>query len=162
MNQTTVADVMTRKVVAVHASAGFKEIAEAMRTAHVSALPVIDTENHVIGVVSEGDLLVKEAAAAGPHKASRRHPAGDDKAGEVLAVGLMTQPVVTIGRDATLAEAASLMSGKRVRRLPVVDDWGRLIGIISQIDVLSVYIREDSEIRDEVLGIVTRFGLDPH
>lgn len=163
MKLTTVADVMTRKVVAVRESAGFKEIAEAMCTAHVSALPVIDAENHVMGVVSEGDLLVKEAAAAEAHKASRRHPAGDDKAAEILAAGLMTQPAVTISRDATLAQAASLMSGKRVRRLPVVDDWGCLIGIISQIDVLSVYSRDDSEIRDEAAGIVTRqFALDPH
>jgi CBS domain-containing protein len=163
MKQTTVADVMTRKVVAVHEGAEFKEIVEAMRNAHVSALPVVDAENRVIGVVSEGDLLVKEATVAGQHKTTRRHPAGADKATEVLAIGLMTQPAVTIGRDATVAEAARVMSSKRVRRLPVVDDWGRLIGILSQIDVLSVYSRDDCDIRADVLGIVTRqFALDPH
>jgi CBS domain-containing protein len=163
MKQTTVADVMTRKVVAVRDGAEFKEIVAAMRNAHVSALPVLDSENHVIGVVSEGDLLVKEAAVAGQHKATRRHPAGADKATEVLAIGLMTQPAVTIGRDATVSEAAGVMSSKRVRRLPVVDGWGRLIGIVSQLDVLSVYSREDCAIRGDVLGIVTRqFALDPH
>jgi CBS-domain-containing membrane protein len=162
MKQTTVADVMARNVVTAREGAQFKEIVEAMRTAHVSALPVIDLENRVIGVVSESDLLVKEASAVGQYKAPRRHPAAADKAAEVLAVGLMTQPAATIGRDATVAEAASLMSARRVRRLPVVDDWDHLIGIISQIDVLSVYDREDSEIRDEVLGVVTgQFALDP-
>ena len=134
MKQTTVADVMTRKVVAVRDGAEFKEIVDALRNAHVSALPVLDSENHVIGVVSEGDLLVKEAAVAGQRKATRRHAGGADKATEVLAIGLMTQPAVTIGRDATVAEAARVMSSGRVRRLPVVDDWGRLIGIVSQLD----------------------------
>jgi CBS-domain-containing membrane protein len=152
MNQSTVADVMTRKVVAVREGAEFKEIVEAMRSAHVSALPVLDSENHVIGVVSEGDLLVKEAAVARQRKATRRHPAGADKAAEVLAFGLMTQPAVTIGRDATVSEAAAVMSSKRVRRLPVVDDWGRLIGIVSQIDLLSVYSRGDGDVRGDAAG----------
>ena len=163
MKQTTVADVMTRKAVAVRDGAEFKEIVDALRNAHVSALPVLDSENHVIGVVSEGDLLVKEAAVAGQRKATRRHAGGADKATEVLAIGLMTQPAVTIGRDATVAQAARVMSSKKIRRLPVVDDWGRLIGIVSQLDLLSVYSRDDCDIRGDVLGIVTRqFALDPH
>lgn len=164
MKQTTVADVMTRNVVVTRENAEFKEIVEVMCNAHISALPVLDAENHVIGVVSEGDLLVKEAAAAGEHGARRRrHTAGADKAAEVLAAGLMTQPAVTIGRDATVAEAASLMSTRRVKRLPVVDDWGHLTGVISRADVLTVFSREDSEIRAEVTDIVTRkFALDPH
>jgi CBS-domain-containing membrane protein len=164
MKQTTVADVMTRTVVAIGENAEFKEIVEAMRAAHVSALPVLDSEDHVIGVVSEGDLLVKEAAAVGQHEARRpRHPAGAEKAVEVLAVGLMTRPAVTIGRDATVAEAASLMSTRRVKRLPVVDDWCHLIGVISRADVLTVFSREDADIRAEVIDIVTRrFALNPH
>jgi CBS-domain-containing membrane protein len=164
MKQTTVADVMTRAVVAIRENAEFKEIVGAMHNAHISALPVLDGENHVIGVVSEGDLLVKEAAAAGEQGARRRrHTAGADKAAEVLAAGLMTQPAVTIGRDATVAEAASLMSTRRVKRLPVVDDWGHLTGVISRADVLTVFSREDAEIRAEVTGIVTgKFALDPH
>ena len=164
MKQTTVAEVMTRTVVAIGENAEFKEIVEAMRAAHVSALPVLDSEDHVIGVVSEGDLLVKEAAAAGQHGARhQRHTAGADKATEVLAAGLMTQPAVTIGRDATVAEAASLMSARRVKRLPVVDDWGHLSGIVSRADVLTVFSREDSDICAEVTDIVIRkFALDPH
>lgn len=164
MKQTMVADVMTRKMVTARESTGFKEIVEVMRSAHVSALPVLDAEDHVIGVVSEGDLLVKEAAAAGPHGTGRRrHSADAEKSAEVLAAGLMTGPAVTIGREATVAEAASLMSARRVKRLPVVDDWGHLIGIVSRVDVLTVFSREDSEIRDEVTNIVTRkFALDPH
>jgi CBS-domain-containing membrane protein len=164
MKRTTVADVMTRTVVAVLEGAEFKEIVEVMRNAHISALPVLDSEHHVIGVVSEGDLLAKEAKAAGRRAAGpRRRAADEEKADEVLAAGLMTRPAVTIGRDATVPDAASLMSARRVRRLPVVDDWGHLIGIVSRVDVLSVFSREDSEIRDEVTDIVTRkFALDPH
>jgi CBS domain-containing protein len=162
MKQTTVAGVMTRKVVALREGAGFKEIVEAMRNAHVSALPVVDSENHVLGVVSEGDLLIKQAAATGQHKTRRRHAAEEDKATEILAAGLMTRPAVTIGQDATVAEAASEMSTRRIKRLPVVNGWGHRIGIISRVDVLSVYTRDDSEICDEVIDLTRKFGLDPY
>ena len=70
MKQTTVADVMTRNAVVARENAEFKDIVGIMRKAHVSALPVLDAEDRVIGVVSEGDLLVKEAAAAGERGAT--------------------------------------------------------------------------------------------
>lgn len=164
MKQTTVADVMTRRVMAARQDAKFKEIVEVLQAAHISALPILDSEDHVIGVVSEGDLLVKEAAADREHRPRRhRHAAEEDKASEVQAAGLMTQPAVTIGRDATVAEAARTMSDHKVKRLPVVDDWGHLIGIVSRVDVLTVFSRDDTEIRDEVTDIITRkFSLDPH
>lgn len=161
---TTVADVMTRRVVAAHEGAQFKEIVEVMRAHQVSALPVVDSHNHVLGVVSEADLLVKEAETA-PHHGSWRWmlPVTERKAAATVAKDLMTHPAVTIGRNATLPEAASLMSDRRVKRLPVVDEAGNLIGVVSRIDVLSVFSRDDSEIRDEIInGII--FGdlsLDP-
>lgn len=159
---TTVGDVMTRRVLAAREDAEFKLIAEVMRANHISALPVIDGHNRVLGVVSEADLLAKEAAA---QRAGRRRPrsGADRKASADVAIALMTRPAVTIGRDASVAEAASLMSTRRVKRLPVTDEGGHLIGIVSRIDVLSIYARPDFEIRDEILSevLASDFALDP-
>lgn len=161
---TTVADVMTRRVVAAHEGAQFKEIVEVMRANQVSALPVVDSHNHVIGVVSEADLLVKEAETA-PHHGSWRWmlPVTERKAAATVAKDLMTHPAVTIGRNATLPEAASLMSDRRMKRLPVVDEAGNLIGVVSRLDVLSVFSRDDREIRDEIINgiIFSDLSLDP-
>jgi CBS-domain-containing membrane protein len=104
--ETKVAGVMTRRVIAAREGAGFKEIVAIMQANRVSALPVIDDHNRVIGVVSEADLLVKEAEAA-PQRASWRWllPSTQRKATANVAKDLMTRPAVTIGRDATVAEA---------------------------------------------------------
>jgi CBS-domain-containing membrane protein len=119
----------------------------------------------VIGVVSEADLLLKEAEAA-PHHASWRWllPATERKAAATVAKDLMTRPPVTIRRDATLAEAASVMCDRRVKRLPVTDEAGHLIGIVSRVDLLSVFTRDDFEIRDEIVNgvIFSDFSLDPN
>lgn len=152
----TVGDVMTRRVVAATEDAGFKEIAAMMRGNRVSALPVVDSQNRVVGVVSEADLVLKQAAAA-PQRASWRWllPSTERKVEAVLAKGLMTRPAVTIGRDATVSEAAAVMGAHRVKRLPVVDGTGHLVGVISRVDVLSVFGREDSEIRGEIVhGVI--------
>jgi CBS domain-containing protein len=162
--KTTVADVMTPRVVAALEGAEFTEIIAVMRAHRVSALPVVDAHNRVLGVVSEGDLLLKEAESA-PHHASWRWllPATERKAAATIARDLMTGPAVTIGPDATLPEAASRMSDCRVKRLPVTDGQGHLLGIVSRIDVLSVFSRDDSEIRGEIInGVISGdFSLSP-
>ena len=161
--ETQVADVMTRRVIAAKEDAGFKEIVAIMRDNKISALPVIDDHNQVIGIVSEADLLVKEAEAA-PQRAGWRWllPSTERKAAANTAKDLMTSPAVSIGRDATVAEAAALMSARRVKRLPVVDEAGHLFGVVSRVDVLSVFTRKDGDIRDEITHrvIVGQLTLD--
>jgi len=165
---TTVKDVMTPSVVAVREDADFKEMVTVMRSRRVSAFPVLDAVDRVIGVVSEADLLAKEAEEAAPglpQGVIRRawRMADRSKAAGVTAAEVMTRPAVTIGEDAPVAEAARLMQSRRVKRLPVVDDYGRLHGIVSRADLLSVFERPDVEIRDDVVKdvIVGEFGLDP-
>lgn len=161
---TTVGDVMTRRVLAAREDAEFKLIVEVMRVNRISALPVVDAHNRVLGVVSEGDLLAKEAAAAPQRAGSHRpHPGAERKAAADVAITLMTRPAVTIGPDVSVAEAARLMSTRRLKRLPVTDADGHLIGIVSRVDVLSIFTRPDYEIRDEIIGevIVGDFALDP-
>ncbi|HUY48732.1 MAG TPA: CBS domain-containing protein [Streptosporangiaceae bacterium] len=160
-----VEDVMTRDVVAVRETAGYKDIIAAMRQRHVSAFPVLDSADHLVGVVSEADLLLKEVgleALAGYLIATGRRGERAKAAG-VTAAELMSKPALTIGPGESVAAAARRMHDRRVKRLPVVDDAGRLVGIVSRVDVLSVFGRPDNEIRDEVVKkiIVVDFTLDP-
>ena len=124
-----------------------------LRSRRISAFPVVDDAGRVIGVVSEGDLLVKEAVNAEVTSllAALRHLREDDKAAGITAGDLMTQPAITISPDAPVEEAARLMYDQRVKRLPVVNPAGRLLGIISRVDVLAVFSRPDADIRDEVI-----------
>lgn len=149
----TVRDVMTSSVVAVRKDASFKEMAAMLRSRRISAFPVLDDAGRVIGVVSEGDLLVKEAVNAEGTSllAALRHLREDDKAAGIIAGDLMTQPAVTIGPDVPVEEAARLMYDRRVKRLPVVNPAGRLLGIISRVDVLAVFSRPDADIGDEIM-----------
>jgi len=148
---STVKDVMTTQVVAVGPAASFKEMVVKMRRSRASALPVVDGERRVIGVVSEADMLNKEADLdTEPGTLSGLLRFGErEKAAGVTAAELMTKPPVTIGPGAALAAAARLMRDRRVKRLPVIDDTGLLIGIISRADVLRVFARPDADIRRE-------------
>ena len=150
---TTVKDVMTTHVVAVRLNATYKDMATRLREFRVSAFPVLDDDNKVIGVVSEADLLTKEALeySAPGLMGGILHGRERAKAAAVIAADLMTRPAVTIGpRRAGLARGR-LMYSRKVKRLPVVDDDGRLVGIVSRADVLSVYSRPDAEIRHDII-----------
>jgi len=153
MSEVTVKDVMTTRVVAVRKGASFKEMAAMLRSSRISAFPVLDEAGRVIGVVSEADLLVKEAVQADGTSliAALRHMHEDEKAAGITAGDLMTTPAVTIGPEAPVAEAARVMYDRRVKRLPVVNGAGRLVGIVSRVDVLTVFDRPDAEIQQEII-----------
>lgn len=162
----TVKDVMSTNVVAVRKSAPYKELAARLRTHRVSAFPVIDDLGKVVGIVSEADLLVKEAGLAaqtGVRTGVRRYR-DHKKEAAATAGALMTSPPVTIGPGATVEQAAELMYARRVKRLPVVGPSGRLIGIVSRADVLTVFRRPDEEIAREIRDeVIPEHGLvDPH
>jgi CBS domain-containing protein len=147
-----VSDVMTSTVVALGGGAMFKDIVKTMQQWKVSALPVLDGKERVIGVVSEADLLPKEEFRdSDPDRYTQLHRLSDlAKAGAVTAQELMTAPAVTVHADATLAQAARIMARSRVKRLPVVDDRGVLKGVVSRSDLLKVFLRDDEDIADEV------------
>jgi CBS domain-containing protein len=148
----TVKDVMSTHVYAVTETASFKEIATRLHELRVSAFPVVDRDRKVIGVVSEADLLPKEALAGEVpgvlHSLGRSRERS--KVTAVTAADLMTRPPVTIGPDEPVTHAARLMYSAKVKRLPVVGDDGKLIGIVTRSDVLSVYRRPDAEIHREI------------
>ena len=149
---SSVKDVMTTRVIAVRQTATYKDMAATMHKHRISAFPVIDDDNKVIGIVSETDLLAKEALEGTVPRTlqcmTRQRVRSQVNA--ITAADLMTKPAVTIGPDATVASAARLMFNMRVKRLPVVSADGTLIGIVSRADVLSVYDRPDAEIAEEI------------
>ncbi|MFJ9709388.1 CBS domain-containing protein [Streptomyces sp. NPDC101234] len=148
----TVSDVMTHTAVAVGRDAPFKDVVTLMDQWSVSALPVLEGEGRVVGVVSEADLLPKEEFRdSDPDRFTQRDRLADlAKAGGVTAGELMSAPAVTVHADATLAEAARIMARRRVKRLPVVDGVGMLEGVVSRADLLKVFLREDEELAEEV------------
>ncbi|MGY6022622.1 CBS domain-containing protein [Streptomyces spinosirectus] len=152
----TVSDVMTRTVVALGRRATFKEIVKTMQKWGVSAMPVVEGETHVVGIVSEADLLPKEEFRDGDpdRRTQLRRLADLMKAGAVTAEELMTSPAVTVAEDATLSQAARTMALKKIKRLPVVDGAGVLRGIVSRADLLKVFLRGDEDIAAEVRDTV--------
>jgi CBS domain-containing protein len=153
----TVGDVMTPDPVAVASDATFKEIVGILTARRISAVPVVDGENRVLGIVSESDLFLKEAFARGAasNGVDRvRHRPEQSKAAAIDARSAMTSPAITIHREVGLTQAARLMFDRRVKRLPVVDEEARLVGVVTRGDLLAVFRRSDSDIRDEVLDDV--------
>ena len=152
---TAVKDVMTTRVIWVKKDATFREMAIALRDYRVSAFPVVDDDRKVIGVVSEADMLNKEALDDEPGVISGiLHRRDVSKARGVTAGDLMTAAVVAVRPEDTVEHAAKLMYDRKVKRLPVTDADGRLVGIISRADVLSVFDRTDEAIRREILDEV--------
>jgi CBS-domain-containing membrane protein len=162
----TVKDVMSTHVIAVRQNASYKEMAAMLHEQRVSAFPVIDDDNKVIGVVSEADLLTKQALEGTVPRTmdlSLTTESMRSRTNAITATNLMTKPTVTIGPEETVTHAARLMFDQRVKRLPVVSEDGTLIGILSRADVLSVYSRPDAEIQNQVTQhlMLGTFGYDP-
>ena len=165
--RTNVASVMTAKPVVATETTGFKEIAGRLAEHRISALPVVDEAGRLLGVVSEADLLLKEALghADGLHLLdSGRKRSERAKASALLARDLMTSPAVAIGPLALVTEAARLMHDRKVKRLPVIDKDGLLIGIVTRGDLLRIFLRPDSLIREDVVeGLIVRtLWMDPN
>jgi CBS domain-containing protein len=163
----TVGDVMTRDVVTVEPTTTFKEIVRLMDGYGISGVPVVDGDNCPVGVVTQADLLVKEAHPEVEtdvpmferpgHRLERRKATGQ------VALELMSRPPVPVRADAGLVQAARRMAEARVKRLIVVDDKDRLAGIVSREDLLEVFLRPDAEIREEIVDqvILHEWLMDP-
>ena len=158
-----VKDVMTAEVVAVRRDATFKELAAVLRRYRVSALPVVDDAGRVIGVISEADLLAKEALADPGVMAEVLHRKDVRKAEGLTAGDLMTSPPVTVAPEDQVEQAARMMHFMRIKRLPVVNSGGQLVGIVSRSDVLAVFDRPDEDIRAEIVDtmLLHEFLIDP-
>lgn len=170
MKTLRVEDVMTRTVVMVREDTPFKELVRRMIEHRVSGVPVLNDEDRLVGIVTEADLLTIEEGKVEPKR--RRsflewfiQPARiaelADK--DVRAEDIMTPSVVTAGPEMKVPEAAKLMLDAQVKRLPVVDDEGKVLGIVSRRDLLSPFLRTDEEIAHEIREdvIFRTMWLDP-
>lgn len=137
MKRWYVGDMMTTDVVTVPPEMPYKLVADLLVRRGVSAVPVVDPTGVVLGVVSEADLLAKlEYADRTPRHplSARRMRYRSRKAVGDTAAELMTAPAVTVSATETVTRAARLMDAAGIKRLPVVDDGGRLVGIVARRD----------------------------
>lgn len=135
-----VRDVMTGEVITVKKDVDMHEVARLLSENKISGLPVVDDENHVLGIVTEADVFYM-AGMKRKHtfKDILRHILGEpvprgenkDKVGDI-----MTSPVITAKPDTDIRDVAGILDEKRIKRLPVVDDENKLIGIISRADIV--------------------------
>ncbi|MCQ4084810.1 CBS domain-containing protein [Streptomyces sp. RB6PN25] len=161
MNHRTVADLMTHMVVRVHRDTPFQQIAALLDEHAITAVPVVDPGDQPVGIVSEADLLRSQAdrpdpsgRSDAPARPAHRRTNPDHrrtKREATTAQELMSSPVVCARPEWNVTEAARVMLDRSVKRLPVVDEAGRLVGIVSRGDLMRVFLRRDSAIRDEII-----------
>jgi len=159
-----VSDVMTTNVIAVTEETSYRKVAELQSKHHFTALPVVNSEGQVIGVVSGADLLRKQERHERGDRTSNWpfNPKARTKAEARTARQLMTSPAITIRPDALLGSAARLMNSHHVKLLPVVGTDSRLVGIVSRADLIRVFMRPDNEIAADATDVLTAILLaDP-
>jgi len=154
---TAVRDLMTRKVVTVTPDTDFKQVATLLRAYNIGSVPVVDHQDHVIGIVSEADIIAKAGWTAGSLNRLERVLLAEEvqKAAAHTAGEAMNRGVVTIEPAASVDEAARVMLTRRVKTLPVVDG-GKLVGILSRADIVKAYARTDADLRSEIVEDVLR------
>jgi CBS-domain-containing membrane protein len=161
-------DVMVSPVVTVTPNSSIRELAQTLLKNHISAVPVVDYQGQLVGIVSEGDLLHRSEAGT-----ERRRPrwlllmtAGETLAAEYIkaqthkVADVMVRDVVTAGPDTPLDEIATLMEKNSIKRVPIVSN-GRLVGIVSRANLIQAVAlkqigleikRDDAAIRDKLLA----------
>jgi len=159
MKTWTVHDVMTTAVVTVSPATPYRGVVDLLVSNRFSAVPVVDEFQRVTGVVSEADLLrkIEYAGVEQPRLFEGRRRRGERvKASARTAADLMSTPAVTVQSSTSIPAAARLLDREGVKRLPVVDDLGRLVGIVSRGDLLKVHLRPDDRIEADVVSGVLR------
>jgi CBS domain-containing protein len=162
MRHTNVADVMSTNVISASPKDSFFEVATMLRNAAIRAVPVVDDDGRLQGVVSEADLMAAVAHAEGrdarrwwrPRHIHRRVP--ETKAGATTAAELMTTDVETVTPSTRLTAAARTMMDHHLSWMPVCDEGGRVAGVLGRSDVLTVFLRDDASIQAEIVDDVLR------
>jgi len=157
-----VSDVMTRNVVSVGPQDRLRQAATAMREHRIGGLPVVE-DNRVVGMITESDFVnIAAETPDGEHHGfldvlfggpRETHPGS-------LVGEAMTGDPVTVTDTMTVQEAARIMKKHRIKRVPVVDDGGRLVGIVSRADVMKVFARQDDAIAADVADLLHRYRFD--
>jgi CBS domain-containing protein len=145
--EAAVADIMERDVISVHPETGVRELAELMHERHIGGAPVVDGEGRLVGIVTDGDLIAEEADIHAPaqidifgaivylgsfHKYEERLR----KAVGATVGDVMTTKVHTVHPGDGVRKAATLMRDHKINRVPVVDEDGRLVGLVTRTDIV--------------------------
>lgn len=147
----TASAVMTPDVVTVSPDDSWLAAVRKISEHHVHALPVVDPDRRVVGIISESDLMAREERLDPGHGWNGLPRPRDARRSRAMTVHeAMTRRCVTIAPDTPLGEAARTMHRRRVGRLPVVDADRRLVGIVTRSDLLSVFLRDDADLEQEV------------
>lgn len=148
-----VAEIMTTEVLTVTPETSLKQVAELLTARGIAGVPVVDEEKHVLGVVSEADIILKERRLAQPdalHRMLHRTNGTAAKKAARTAGEAMTSPAVTLTASRRVDVAAALMLDKQVNRLPVVDEHDVLVGIVTRADLVRAFVHTDEEIATEI------------
>lgn len=169
-------DVMTTRVVTVRPDTSVREVARILLSNRISAVPVVDTEDRVLGMLSEGDLMRRAETGTDDRRSWWLSLLADDRAEAFVkshgmrARDVMTRKVVSVSENAPLGEVATLLERHRIKRVPVVRG-GRLVGIVSRANLLHGLVamragtaapRGDREIRAAIMDTVTKAGIPTH
>lgn len=156
MNRLKAKDVMSRPVITVRPETPIAEIARALTEHHISGVPVVDDQGRLVGIVTEADLLLKEAGPGGFPKLAFFLPARSKEVQEQLrryegkvARDVMTREVITATEETPLRELAALLARNRINRIPIVRN-DQVVGIVSRNDVLKAFNRSDETLDEEV------------
>ena len=169
-------DVMTPNVVTVTADMRVPEIATLMIERRISAVPVVDPSEHVVGVISEGDLIRRPELETDKPRSRwlRFFMSDEDRARDFVkthglrAKDVMSQPVVSVSPDATLTDIVNLMTSRRIKRV-IVLEHGKLAGVVTRSDLLrTLHAREalptegiprdDTSVRNQILKTIDAEG----
>jgi CBS domain-containing protein len=156
-----VEDIMQKEVIKFNELDKIVDVAQSFRDNKISGAPVVDENNHVVGVISEGDIM--RLIEIHSPKINLILPAPLDlielpirmkyeldevaedmqKAGSTVIDQIMTKKVIKVENDASITDAAKLMDSHKVKRLPVVDNDGKLVGLITRGDIIGSMVRGD-------------------
>ncbi|MEW6182062.1 MAG: CBS domain-containing protein [Bacillota bacterium] len=154
MTKTLMArDLMTTNIITVNPDDDVEKAARLLLDHHISGLPVVDGKGNVVGIISEADLVLQTSEIKGPaytlfmggiiYLENPKRFEEDLKRMAAQKVGdLMSRNVYTVGPDDPSEKAAAVMVEKSVNRVPVIDEDGRLVGIITRQDLIRASIAE--------------------
>lgn len=154
MNEIAVGSVMTRNVVTVTPETSFREVVATMAEHDISAVPVVDRRGRPVGVVSEADIIAKQEFHGGSDDLPRHDRKARDRwyrAQGRNAAEVMTTPVRSVYANEPVSSVARLLAKTGIRRVFVTSWYGRLVGVVSRRDLLRIYLRDDEELRDEIV-----------
>lgn len=147
-----VSDVMTRSPARVTSDWRVKQAAILAADREVSSLPVVDSRGRICGIVNDADLI--RDAFAPDSRAHERPSEGNHRPPPLLVADVMTSPAITVHERADLADVVALMTSASLKSLPVVDEEGRVIGMVSRSDVVRIRASTDDAMQQHIASLL--------